>query len=550
MEGPDGTNSDGHAPPRPGAGRPGGNRPMPATAPTVGARGELIGGRYRLEQPVARGGMAEVWEAHDTNLDRRVAVKMLHAHLADDPGFVSRFRREALAIARLSHTNVVAVFDTGVDRIPAGRPGGGSPRAYIVMELVRGQSLRARIQRGVSLPEAVAIGAEAADGLAYAHRNGLVHRDVKPANILVSDEGSVKVVDFGIAKLAQGEDRSGEDLTQAGAILGTAKYLSPEQVEGDAVDARSDIYSLGVVLYEMVCGRPPYTGANDLATALQHVRATAAKPRSIRPGIPRSLEDVVLRAMARDPQDRFERADDMARALRAIDLRDDDAEATVLRTSADHTPPAGITTSMRGPVDATVVRSTNMTGRRAPGARRRFGLAGIVVVLAGLALGAGAGVLTADHLHSGANGSSFAVVGLQSYDKFGDGEHDSELPLLVDGNSDTAWSTEQYRSRNFNGNKAGVGVILQLDASHQVKDLAVFTPSRGWSAQVYVADAVGSSLDDWGPQVGAITAANASQLDVTLRGASGRYVLLWITDLGPKVGTFARVVIGELSPRG
>lgn len=516
----------------------------------MGARGELIGGRYRLEQPVARGGMAEVWEAHDTNLDRRVAVKMLHAHLADDAGFVSRFRREALAIARLSHTNVVAVFDTGVDHIPAGRPGAGSPRAYIVMELVRGESLRALIQRGLALPDAVAIAAEAADGLAYAHRSGLVHRDVKPANILVTAEGNVKVVDFGIAKLAQGEDRSGEDLTQAGAILGTAKYLAPEQVEGDAVDARSDIYSLGVVLYEMACGRPPYAGANDMATALQHVRATAPKPRSIRAGIPRSLEHVILRAMARDPQDRFERAEDMARALRAIDLLADDAEPSVRRTEADHTPPAGITSTGQDRIDPTIVRGTNLSGRGRNDRRRRFGALGAFVVVVGLALGAGAGVLAANRLQTDNRAAPLPVVGVQSYDPLGDRrEHDADLLRLVDGDANTAWSTEQYGTRNLNG-KAGVGVILQLESSRELKQLSVFTPSRGWSAQVYVADSVGASLDDWGTQVGAISDANDAQFDVTLRSARGRYVLLWITDLGPKVGSTARVVIGELSPRG
>ena len=219
----------------------------------------VLAGRYRLVRPIARGGMAEVWEGHDVVLDRPVAVKLLHAHLASDETFLERFRREAVAAAGLAHRNVISTFDTGNDQ----------GHAFIVMELVVGQTLAAALTAG-PLPPALAIriAAEVADALEYAHRAGMVHRDVKPANILLFDDGRVKVSDFGIAKAM-----AGGDLTQTGTMLGTTKYVSPEQVEGKALDGRSDVYSLGVVLYEMLCGEPPFKAETDMATALMHVRA-------------------------------------------------------------------------------------------------------------------------------------------------------------------------------------------------------------------------------------------------------------------------------------
>ena len=528
----------------------------------MGRVGELIAQRYRLEELIARGGMAEVWEAHDLTLDRRVAVKILHAHLADDAGFVSRFRREALAIARLSHPNVVAVFDTGVDAVPAGRPGSGRPRAYIVMELVRGSSVRALLQRGVMLSSAVSIAAGAADGLAFAHRHGLVHRDVKPANILVQPDGRVKVVDFGIAKVAQGPDRPNEDLTQAGAILGTAKYLAPEQVEGLTVDARADIYALGVVLYEMVCGRPPFTGANDLATALQHVRATPIAPRQVRAGIPRALEQVILRSMARVPDDRFPNASALATALRAIDLDDDDAVAAVTRTDADRTPPRGLDATTRiaatTPGRADTTDATSVTTARQPRAtarrRGRFGAVGLVLALLGIGAGAAAGVLGATVTHDRSVGSPLPVGAVESFDPLGDNrENDPKLPNLVDGNRSTTWTTEGYGSRSFSGKKPGVGVILRVDGTKRVRHLRVVSPTRGWTARVYMAGAVGTTLDDWGSpaaEIGPVTNETTTATLGRVRGAQDRFVLLWITDLGPRTTDLARVVIAELSPRG
>ena len=225
--------------------------PVPPTTERFDRTGTLLAGRYRFERRIAVGGMAEVWEAVDQVLDRPVAIKVLHPHLAGDQAFVERFRREAIAAARLTHPSIVAIYDTH----------SSEGEEAIVMELVRGMSLREHLDDNGSLtaPEAVTIGVRVAEALATAHRAGLVHRDIKPANILLCEDERVMVADFGIAKLTDA------DHTTEGTVLGTAKYLAPEQVSGTTVDARTDLYSLGIVLYEMVCGRVPFSGDTDTA---------------------------------------------------------------------------------------------------------------------------------------------------------------------------------------------------------------------------------------------------------------------------------------------
>jgi serine/threonine-protein kinase len=267
-------------------------------------------GRYELTHLVARGGMAQVYRAVDLQLDRPVALKVLFPELSVDKTFVERFRREAQAAANLSHPNIVPVFDWGED----------DGVYFIVMEYVDGRSLSAVLRDPQRLaPNQIAqIGAGVAAALAFAHRHGVVHRDVKPGNILITPEGEVKVTDFGIARAVNTE----ESLTQTGAVMGTAAYFSPEQAEGKTVDARSDIYSLGVVLYEMAAGRPPFAGDSPVAVASKHVRDQPELPRAIYPACPAALEAVIMKAMAKDPASRYGSAEELrADLLRFADGR-------------------------------------------------------------------------------------------------------------------------------------------------------------------------------------------------------------------------------------
>ena len=255
--------------------------------------------RYELNHLIARGGMAEVYRAHDRLLDRPVALKVLFPELSVDRSFVERFRREAQAAANLSHPNIVPVFDWGED----------TGTYFIVMEFIDGRPLSSILKSAgpLSAERTADIGAHVAAALGYAHKHGVVHRDVKPGNVLITDDGQVKVTDFGIARAVNTE----ESLTQTGAVMGTATYFSPEQAEGLGVDSRSDIYSLGVVLFEMVVGRPPFLGDSPVAVASKHVRDHPPAPRELNPQIPPTFEAIILKAMAKDPAYRYATAEEL-----------------------------------------------------------------------------------------------------------------------------------------------------------------------------------------------------------------------------------------------
>lgn len=258
----------------------------------------IFSDRYEMVKHIARGGMAQVYLARDLLLDRPVALKVLFPELSVDRSFVERFRREAKAAANLSHPNIVSIYDWGQ----------GDQTYYIVMEYVDGPTLSSMLRQGPLEPErAAAIGASVAAALDFAHRRGVIHRDVKPGNVLLDDRGQVKVADFGIARAVG----TSEDLTQTGSVMGTATYFSPEQAQGHSVDPRSDVYSLGVVLYEMTTGKPPFSGDSPVSIAYKHVKEPPPRPSAVNPAVPPGLEAIILKAMAKEPEARYQTAEDM-----------------------------------------------------------------------------------------------------------------------------------------------------------------------------------------------------------------------------------------------
>jgi beta-lactam-binding protein with PASTA domain/tRNA A-37 threonylcarbamoyl transferase component Bud32 len=271
---------------------------------------QQLGGRYEIGELLGRGGMAEVHIGRDSRLGRTVAVKMLRPDLARDPSFQARFRREAHSSASLNHPAVVAVYDTGEDEFA------GNPVPYIVMEYVEGSTLRDLLASGNRLVPERAL--EIVDGvlaaLAYSHQQGIVHRDIKPANVMLTAAGEVKVMDFGIARSL---DDMSATMTQTSAVIGTAQYLSPEQARGEQVDARSDLYSTGCLLYELLTGRPPFVGDSPVSVAYQHVREEPVPPSQVDPDVSPSVDAIVLKALTKNRDDRYQTADEMRRDISA-----------------------------------------------------------------------------------------------------------------------------------------------------------------------------------------------------------------------------------------
>ncbi|WP_067884873.1 Stk1 family PASTA domain-containing Ser/Thr kinase [Nocardia vaccinii] len=334
-----------------------------------------LSSRYELGEIIGFGGMSEVHKARDERLGRDVAIKVLRADLARDPTFYLRFKREAQNAAALNHPAIVAVYDTGEAEVD------GGPLPYIVMEYVDGETLRDMVRGGGPLAprRAMEIIADVCAALDFSHKNGIVHRDMKPANIMITRQGAVKVMDFGIARAIAD---SSNPMTQTAAVIGTAQYLSPEQARGEQVDARSDVYSVGCVLYEILTGEPPFTGDSPIAVAYQHVREDPQLPSNVHAGVPRELDSVVLKAMSKNPANRYQSAAEMRSDLIRV-LGGQKPQAPTVMTEEDRTTFLGAVDAPRPEQD-----SEDSAAPRPRDPRRTMLIggiaAGVVVVLAAL----------------------------------------------------------------------------------------------------------------------------------------------------------------------
>ncbi len=505
----------------------------------------MLAGRYRLGELVATGGMAQVWQGSDEVLRRQVALKLLHPHLAADASFVTRFRQEAVAAARLAHPGIVAIYDTCSD----------NGTEAIVMELVTGQTLRQRLDDRTPVDpwQAASLAAQVAEALDAAHRAGLVHRDIKPANILLCRDGRVKVADFGIAKAL-----SEADLTQPGLMVGTAKYLSPEQVEGKPVDARTDIYSLGIVLYEMLCGRPPFVADNDTATALARLQRDPLRPRQVRPSVPKALEEIVGRAMARVPQQRYPSASDLRAALLAAGATPDlEADLTMTTLAAA---PAAAAPPVPDPPPVTAASAPRSTFRET---ERSWLVPTLMLVILAVSLGVAGALLqrsgagnvlgsVREAITGPSEGTSgtIAISTAKAFDPFGDSqENDEDAASVIDLDPATTWSTERYDNRDITALKDGVGLVLTGAELSQLDDLTLTSPTNGWSASFYVADTDPGSFEGWGNPVTTMSGIKAGTTTIDLKKTTGQAVLVWITDRGDGTPE-PRVTIETASLRG
>lgn len=476
--------------------------------------GRLLGGRYRVLDLVARGGMASVWIGEDTLLARRVAVKTLHPELGADESLRARFRNEAISSASLQDARIVGIYDTGED----------DGVAYIVMEFVEGQDLKRLLadEGRLSPSRATRIARDVAAALDRAHRAGIVHRDIKPANVLISRDHRVKVTDFGIAKAAN----AASDLTGAGAIVGTARYLAPEQVRADPVDARADVYAVGLLLYEMLTGRLPFHGDSDMATALARL-STAPDP--LPPTVPAAVAAIVTRCLAVDPARRYASAGALALALDAADA---DADATVGR-EVTATLPALPPRSRPPPPSGPAPPASRLPRRRRRGAVTLLVVAGLVVAAAAATYLLVPGLTTSGGPAAGPSALPLRLVGAQDFDPFGDdGQENHRLVgLAIDGNLQTSWPTEIYNTRDFGHAKSGVGIYVTLAQPATISRVTVYAVEAGWNAQIYAADAPSATLAGWGHPV-AIGTNLTTTAEFSVRpGTRAHVVLIWLTYL-------------------
>jgi serine/threonine-protein kinase len=492
--------------------------------------GTLLSGRYRLDAQIGAGGMSTVYRAFDTVLERQVAIKLMHREIAADADQLERFRREARAVAQLNHPHVVGVIDAGEAPPPEEQAGFGEPVAmpYIVFEYVEGETLKDRIRRmgRLPIPEAVAYAIEIARALQAAHDRRIVHRDVKPQNVLIDDEGTAKVTDFGIAR-----SLTEEGLTADGRVLGTTDYVSPEQALGHDVGPQSDLYSLGIVLYEMLTGDVPFHGENQVAVAMKHVREDLPDVQMGRPQVSSALAAVLDNATAKDLERRYE----------------DDAELI-----SDLEDVLGIETQRSGQAtgEATAVLRTLPAGARKRVPWRVLHPARILALLA--LLGAVAAVvlvfMATDKRAERGTGTrnvkpppglksvSLGQSRAKDFDPFGgDGEHPAEAKAVVDQDTNSTWSTERYDGGVIN-NKPGVGIYVDANPGVAARAIDVISPTRNWQGAIYAAPNGPPPRKLAGfKKLASIDQSKArTRVKLDPGGKRYRYYLVWITKLPPQ----------------
>ena len=456
--------------------------------------GELIAGRYELEKLVGSGGMSNVFRAHDRLLERTVALKILHEQYSRDDDYVERFRREARAVAKLAHPNIVTVIDRGEQ----------DGRQFIVFEYVDGPNLKDLTRDGPLEPrEAIELTLQVARALSFAHQRGLVHRDVKPQNVLLNDDGQAKVTDFGIAR-----SLDVQGVTQTGTVLGTSDYIAPEQARGQRVDPKTDIYSLGTVLYELLVGDVPFSGDNFVAVAMRHVSEPAPSVVEHRPDCPLRLDLAVQRAMAKDPDDRFESMDDFVAELEAClaEVEGPDGEGATLIVPPPRRPPREARKQRR---------------------RRRAPLTPLLILLAGALISVGAYLLLRD---DGAHGvlpeadaasKSVNLVGVAAEDPANDGEHDAEVGRATDKNAATYWTTQDYRSFD----KPGVGLVVDAGRDRALSSITVVSDTPGFPATIRAgSSSSGQFVDVSGQQ----EVGSRTTFSVDTGGKDYRYYEVWL----------------------
>ena len=498
---------------------------------------DLIGGRYRLQAPIASGGMADVWRAHDIVLDREVAVKLLRAHVANDPVVAERFRREARALARLTHPNIVPVYDTIEEH----------GQVALIMRLIDGMSLRELLDKAgtaeqpgtLSVHLTVHIGRSIAAALAKAHAENLVHRDIKPGNILFTTNGNVLLTDFGIAKPLKASEQDDTDLTRAEIMMGTAKYLSPEQVQGRPLDGRADMYALGLVLYECLAGQAPFKGENDQATAVARLERDPTPLQGLRADVPSTVIAVINKMLRRRPENRYQSCTEVVEALEGALNQLHDAITPVEGVTPGYgsgssrvSPPAFIdplmpkkqerNLSVVPSADSTPphhVRESTPRGNVRPKAplprtqrtSTKKNYIPIVFLLVAAVVMAGflwKGLQNTRSTTSTAVVNNIAVgpvsvVGIKSYDPNGDDgvENESMIPFLTDNNPETSWTTVCYGNQYF-GSKSGLGIVVQLSGVG-LGTLTTTFQNAPWNAEVYIStdEAIPASIDGWGLRV-------------------------------------------------